>query len=350
MKRAMKAVVVKGPMDFGVEDVPIPQCPEKGILLKVHACGLCGSDLRTLRYGHHRITFPWIIGHEISGRVVEVGSQCRTKWKEGDMLCMGPPVYCGDCEFCISGRFELCENQREIAQAWPGGFAEYVVIPPEAVPLSPIQRVPDNLDPAIAAVAEPMSSCVHAQERAQVGLGDTVVVIGVGPIGCIHINIAKIRGAEKVIAVDINETRLEMCKDYEPDYLVSAAQADAVEEVRRLTGGRGAEVIITANPDPATQVQAVEMAKKLGRILLFGGLPADQACPRINTNIVHYNGLQLIGATTFGPRHYVTALKLLAGGRISGEKFLTHRFALADFKEGVRLAMEGRVRKAVFLP
>jgi L-iditol 2-dehydrogenase len=350
MKRIMKAVVVKAPMNFDIEQVPIPFCPPEGILLKVHACGLCGSDLRTLRFGHPDVKFPWIIGHEISGAVVEVGPACRAKWKTGDTLCVGPVVYCGSCEFCINGKFEFCENHREIAQVWPGGFAEYVAIPPESVNFGTIQLVPKNLDPAIAAVAEPISSCIHAQERAQVGLGDTVVVIGVGPIGCVHINLAKVRGADKIIAADINESRLELVKDYEPDYIINAAKTDLVKEVRHLTHGKGADVIVTANPSPVTQIQAVEMAKKAGRILLFGGLPADQACPQVNMNIVHYNALHLIGATTFGPRHYATAVKLLASGRISGEKFLTHRFALTDFKEGVKQAMEGKVRKAVFLP
>ena len=350
MKQTMKAVVVKAPMDFGISDVPLPQCPDEGILLKVYACGLCGSDLRTLRFGHSEVTFPWIIGHEISGEVIQVGPACRAKWKEGDILCVGPVVYCGDCEFCINGKFEYCENHREIAQVWPGGFAEYVAIPPESVKFGTIQQVPANLDPAIAAVAEPISSCIHAQERAQVGLGDSVVVIGVGPIGCVHINLAKVRGADRIIAADINESRLELARDYQPDHLINAAKTDLVKEVRRITNGRGADVVITANPSPTAQIQAVEMAKKTGRILLFGGLPADQACPGVNMNIVHYNALHLIGATTFGPRHYAAAVRLLASGRISGEKFVTHRFALADFKEGVKQAMEGRVRKAVFLP
>ena len=346
----MKAVLVKAPMDFAVTDVPVPKCPDKGLLLKVYACGLCGSDLRTLRSGHHRVTLPWIIGHEISGTVAQTGDSYTGPWECGDMLSVAPLVFCGKCRFCRQKRYELCENYREIAQVWPGGFAEYMAVPEEAISLGTIQRVPENLDPAVAAVAEPISSCVHAQEKGAIAPGETVVVMGAGPIGCVHINLARVRGAETIIAVDINEYRLELCRDYQPDHIVNAAKTDPVERIRQLTNGRGADVIITANPAPSAQVQAVEMAAKAARILLFGGLPADQCCPQINTNLIHYNALHLIGTAIFAPRHHIEALNLLAEGKIDGEKFITHRFPLSDFKDGVKLAMEGKVRKAVFLP
>ncbi|MBE0535719.1 MAG: alcohol dehydrogenase catalytic domain-containing protein [Phycisphaerae bacterium] len=350
MTATMKAVIVRAPNDFAVEDVSRPECPRGGLLLKVLACGLCGSDLRTLCHGHHRVTLPWTIGHEISGCVVETGFSGAGPWKPGDMLAVGPLVFCGRCDFCFDGRYELCDGYREIAQHWPGGFAEYIAIAPEAVERGVIQHIPAGLDPAIAAVAEPISSCIHAQEQGQIGLGDTVAVIGVGPIGSMHLELARLRGAWRTLAIDIDVSRLKLCEDYAPDEVIDAARTDAVAEVRRITQGRGADVVITANASPAAQVQAVEMARKGGRILLFGGLPQDQARPGIDTNLIHYNMLRVIGTTIFAPRHYAMALHLLAGGRIDGQRFVTHRFGLADFRQGVELAMQGKVRKAVFIP
>lgn len=350
MSATMKAVIVRAPMDFSVEEVPVPPCPAGGLLLKVRACGLCGSDLRTLRGGHRKVTFPWTIGHEISGQVVEAGEGYDGPWQIGDMLAVGPLVFCGRCDFCLTDRHELCEGYREIAQAWPGGFAEYLAIPAEAVERGTIQRVPERLDPVFAAVAEPIASCIHAQEQGQVGPGQTVVVIGVGPIGSIHITLARSRGASRVIAADVDETRLEQCADYEPDARVNAARLDLVRAVRRLTNEKGADVVITANPAPAAQIQAVEMAAKGGRILFFGGLPADQSRPGIDTNLIHYNALHVIGTTIFAPSHYTSALEFLASGRISGQKFVTHRFALRDFRGGAELALQGKVRKAIFIP
>jgi L-iditol 2-dehydrogenase len=345
----MKAVMVHSPGEFGIGYVPVPDTPERGMLLKVMACGLCGSDLRTLRSGHHRVNLPWIIGHEISGEVVDLGSKYDGPWKETDMLAVGPLAYCGKCDFCLDGTYELCEGYLEIAQEWPGGFAEYVAIPEECVRLGTIQRVPDGLNPSLASVSEPISSCVYAQEKGQVGLGDVVVIIGTGPIGCIHIMVAHARGAETVIVADILDGRLELAKAFGPDEVINAAETDLVDEVRNLTSGKGADVIVTATPAAVSQVQAVEMARKGGRVLLFGGLPKDQSKPGVDMNIVHYNALHLIGTTIFAPRHQRIAIQLLASGRLRAEKLVTE-LPLTDFRKGVAMAMEGKALKVVFVP
>jgi L-iditol 2-dehydrogenase len=350
VKETMKAVVVRAPMEFDVEDVPVPECPEGGFLLKVIACGLCGSDLRTLRGGHRKVTFPWIIGHEICGVVVAVGSDYQGPWEVGERLAVGPNAYCGVCDFCIDGSYELCENYHEIAQKWPGGFAEYIVIPEECVRLGTIHRLPEGLDPALAGISEPISSCVNAQDRGQVGLGDTVVIIGSGPVGCAHISLARARGADKVFIADIVDDRLQLAEPFEPDATINASKTDLVEEVRRLTDGKGADVVITATPAPIASVQAVEMARKAGRILIFGGLPKDNSKPGVDMNIVHYEALQIIGTTAFAPRHQRTALKFLASGRVPGDKLITHRFPLSEFRTGAMMALEGKVLKAVFFP
>lgn len=346
----MKAVVVRAPMAFDVEEVAAPEVPPGGLLLDVKACGLCGSDLRTLRSGHRKVTLPWTIGHEICGVVAETGPGYAGPWQRGELLSLGPVVYCGRCDFCQEGRYELCESYREIAQAWPGGFAEQMAVPAEAVRLGVIERVPAGVDPASAAIAEPISSCLNAQEKGQVGLGDTVVIIGSGPIGCIHSTLARLHGAEKVFIADVNAERLKLAEPFAPDALIDVSQTDLVAEVRRLTNGRGADVVITATPAPVAAVQAVEMARKGGRILLFGGLPKDESRPGVDLNIVHYNALHLIGTTIFAPRHYRLAVKLVAAQRIPVEKLITHRFPLTDFNRGATMALEGSVLKAVFEP
>ena len=350
MKDQMRAVVVTAPGEYGLARTDRPACPEKGLLLRVLACGLCGSDLRTLRSGHSRITFPWIIGHEVAGLVVERGTGYRERWQVGDRLAVAPMVYCGECTACVAGRHELCENARELGQQWAGGFAEYMALPEEALRLGAIQPVPDGLDPVIAAVAEPAASCVNAQEKGQVGLGDTVVIIGSGPIGCIHTSIARARGAARVLIADVFPERLRLCAPFGPDDTIDASREDLVEAVMRRTAGRGADVVITANPVPQTQVQAVEMAAKGGRVLLFGGLPHDRSTPGIDTNRIHYRGLQLIGTTTFAPRHHVTALSLMQTGRIPGDRLVTHQMPLSRFEEGVALASGGKALKVVYIP
>lgn len=350
MPPTMPAVVVRAPMEFAVEEVPVPEVEPEGFLLQVEACGLCGSDLRTLRVGHRKVVFPWIIGHELCGRLVETGASYDGPWQVGERLAIGPIVYCGSCDFCQEGRYELCENYREIAQAWPGGFADFIAIPPEAVRLGNIRVVPDDVDPAFAAITEPLSSCLNAQEKGQVSLGDTVMVIGSGPVGCIHVALARARGAHRIFIADMVDERLRLAEAFEPDATINVARVDLVEEVRRLTGGKGADVVVTATPAPVAQVQAVEMARKGGRILLFGGLPKDNSKPGVDMNIVHYNALHLIGTTVFAPRHHRQAVDLVTSGRFPMDKLVTHRFALDAFVEGAMLALEGQVLKAVFLP
>lgn len=346
----MKAVIIHAPGDFGVYDADKPVCPDGGILVKVLAVGLCGGDLRTIRMGHHRVKLPFIVGHEVSGQVVELGRRYAGPWQMGDRLAIAPVVYCGVCDFCQDGVFELCTGYKELAQSWPGGFAEFMAIPPEAVVRGTIQKIPEGIDPVHATIVEPLSSCVNAQEKGHVGLNDTVVVIGAGPIGTFHLELARARGAKTVIVADVNRDRLRLIEPFYPDHLISVAAVNLVDEVRRVTNGRGADVVITANPVPETQVQAVEIARKGGRVLLFGGLPKDKARPGIDMNLVHYNALHLIGTTIFAPGHNRIAMDLVATGRVSAEKIISHVLPLSQFSGAVKLAMEGVARKVVFVP
>ncbi len=350
MAGTMKAVMVRRPMEFGVEEIPRPATPRDGLLLQVEACGLCGSDLRTLRSGHRKVNLPWVIGHEICGSVVDCGPDSGSQWKKDDRLAVGPLAYCGVCDFCRAGRFELCENQKEIGQAWPGGFAEYVAVPGECVRLGNIQAVPKEMPSEHAAIAEPVSSCINAQEKAEVGLGDTVVIIGTGPIGCIHAALARARGAFRVIMVDISSDRLNAAKPFEPDVLVNADQKNPVEVVFETTDGKGAEIVIVATPAPVATVQAVEMARKGGRVVQFGGMPRDDSTPGVDMNLVHYRGLHIIGTTTFSPKHNLIAMKLLQSGMVPADKLISHVFSLDEFEKGAHMALEGKVLKGVFVP
>ena len=350
MEPYMKALIVKAPLDFDIREVPAPVPEEEGLLVKVLACGLCGSDLRTLKHGHRKVNFPWTLGHEVCGEVIETGKKYLGKYRTGDILAIAPLVYCGHCDYCYDGRFELCTAYRELAQAWPGGFAELMAIPPEALQRGTILEVPYGMSPLHASLVEPLSSCVHAQEKGNIGLDDTVVIIGSGPIGCLHIELARSRGARKIIVADVDPSRLKFAEAFSPDYIINSEESDLVERLMEITSGRGAEVVITANPVPSTQVQAVEMAAKGGRILLFGGLPKEDATPGINTNLIHYNALSLIGTTIFAPRHNRVAMEMISSGRVSAEKIISHVFPLSDFKKGAELAMEGKALKVIFEP
>ncbi len=321
------------------------------MVVKVMACGFCGSDLRTFKSGHARVNPPWIIGHEIAGVVEEIDPSI-IHFRVGDRVAVAPPVYCGKCWYCKRGVFYLCVNQREIAQAWPGGLAEYIAIPLEAMVFGSIHHIPQGLSFEEAAISEPASSCVNAHELAGTSLEDVVVVIGAGPIGCFHVEIAKARGARMVVLMDVLEERLRLASAFAPDFLVkSETDSNAhVEKVKELTDGFGASVIVVACPSGEAQKDAITMAAKGGRVLFFGGLPKDQGQVLLDSNAIHYKGLFVIGATTFSPKHHEMALHLFATSKIHAQDYITHLLPLEEFEKGIEALLTGNALKVVFRP
>ena len=350
MSKTMKAMVIHAPMQYEVTDVPVPEPASGELRLKVEAVGLCGSDLRTIRSGHKHVQFPWTLGHEICGTVEALGDDFEGPWNVGDRLSVGPNTYDPADPYCVEGRHELSEEIREIGQAWKGGFAEKMIIPRESVLMGNLLPAPAQLDSIYAAIVEPGSSVIHAHEKANTHMGDTVLIMGAGPIGCLHVAVARASGAEKVFLADLVEKRLELAAAFEPDALINMKEKDLAQEVRQLTGGAGPDVVITANPAASSRVTAVELAAKAARVVLFGGLPHDDSKPGVDMNLVHYKNLTLVGISKFAPRHFRRSLQMLASGRIPGEKLVTHVLPLSEFDKGVRLAMNGEALKVVYKP
>ncbi|MGQ9622999.1 MAG: alcohol dehydrogenase catalytic domain-containing protein [Candidatus Caldatribacteriaceae bacterium] len=348
----MKALVFLGPGNMEIQNVPRPSCSEEGMVVKVEACGLCGSDLRTYQSGHPRVNPPWVIGHEVAGVVVEVGQRVNS-FQEGDRVAVAPPVYCGRCWYCRRGKYYLCLYQRELAQAWPGGFAEYMAIPPEALAFGSIHKIPDGLSFEEAAISEPASSCINAHEIANTSLEDIVVVIGAGPIGCFHVEIARARGAKKIILLEISETRLKLAKEkFSPDHTIQniGNPSNYIEKVWELTDGLGASVVVVACPSGDAQRDAIEMAAKGGRVLLFGGLPKNQRQVLFDSNLIHYRGLHVIGTTTFSPKHHEMALDMFNTKKIHAKEYITHVLPLERFREGIEAIQKGEALKVVLKP
>jgi L-iditol 2-dehydrogenase len=346
----MKALVLHDIMQWSVDEVPVPSVPAGGMLVRVNACGLCGSDLRTIKSGHKSVRLPWILGHEICGEVAAVGAEFTGPWTVGQRLSIGPNVYDPTDRYCIEGRHELSANVREIAQQWPGALAEYVAIPAESVTMGNILPAPEGLECEYAAVVEPGSSVIHAHERARTGIGDTVLVMGSGPVGCLHLAIARACGADKVFMSDIVARRLELAGAFEPDAVIDASTENVAQRVRELTDGIGPTVIVTANPSPEAPVEAVQMVAKGGRVVLFGGLPHGNSAPGVDMNTVHYQNLDLVGLSRFAPRHFRMSLQMLASGRVPGNKLVTKVLPLDQADVGIQAALAGDELKVVFKP
>jgi L-iditol 2-dehydrogenase len=334
-------------MHIELRDVPTPQVPDDGLLLAVRACGVCGSDLRRWREGPAEGSAPLIAGHEISGVVEAVGSR-TTGYVVGEHLAIAPDVHCGLCWYCERGLYNLCDDLRlvGITPGLDGGFAEHMVLSAAVLAGGIVHRVPDAITEEQAALAEPLSSVLAAHATAGTTLGDTVVVMGAGPIGCLHVAVARARGA-RVILSEPSATRRAMAERFQPDLVVDPASEDVVAAVRRATDGRGADVAICANPVAATHAQAVELVRKRGTVVLFGGLPKADPTTVLDGNRIHYSEIRVIGSFSYHPSFHSLALDAIARGTIHSDQVITHTFPLDEVERAFQVAASGEALKVM---
>jgi L-iditol 2-dehydrogenase len=223
-------------------------------------------------------------------------------------------------------------------------------VPGKVLAVDGVNRIPEHVSFEQASLTEPLACVLNGQELARVGEGDAVVVLGAGPIGCLHVRLARSRGASTVAIIDVNEGRLELAARAEPDASIDGSKDDPIDAVRKLTDGRGADVVITATGVGRAQEQALEMAALRGRISLFGGLPKDDSTIRFDSNLVHYRELSLHGAYGSAPRHNREALRLIAGGEVRVDDLITHRVPLADVGRAIDTVISGTGLKVVVEP
>lgn len=345
----MEAVVFRGPNDFGLEEVETPKCPENGVLIKVEAVGLCGSDVRTFGCGHKDVKPPHVLGHEAAGEIVESKNK---DYPVGERVVLNPLIkLCGECYFCKHDLKNHCSNKKVLGTELPGGYAQYVALPQECCTSDSIINVPAGYNLDLIPLAETTSSVYSTQEFANVKDGDTVVIIGAGPLGNLHSAIAKARGAKKVIISEPSESRLEMAHRFDTnDVFVNPTKEDLLEVVMKETDNIGADVVITACPVGAVQEQATHLLKPRGKVILFGGLPKDNCHVSFDSNLIHYQELVLYGGYAYGPEVFAKAVDLIVSGKIDASKFVTHILPLKDIKEGINDIKTGAAIKVVLKP
>jgi L-iditol 2-dehydrogenase len=245
----------------------------------------------------------------------------------------------------------VCTRQESMGYHYDGGFAQFMVVPAKVLAVDGVNRVPEAVGFAEASVTEPLACVLNGQELARVGDGDDVVVVGSGPIGCLHVRLARARGAARVFLVDINADRLALAAALvAPDATVDAGHTDAVDEIRKLTDGRGADVIITAAASGAAQEQALLMAAPQGRISFFGGLPKDNPVIACDSNLVHYRELTIVGANGSSPAHNAGALGLIASGSVPVADLITRRLPLDRALEAFDVVARGEAIKVTVEP
>jgi L-iditol 2-dehydrogenase len=345
----MRVARLYAPGDLRIEDAPLPEPGPGEVTIRVRSCATCGTDAKIFHHGHHHISLPRVLGHEIAGEVADVGPGVE-RWSPGDRVQVIAAIPCGACYYCQRGQETVCEDLESIGYQYDGAFAEFMRVPRKVIDVEGVNRIPAGVPFEAASLTEPLACVLNGQEIADVREGDTVVILGAGPIGCLHTRLARARGATKVILSDINQTRLDLAARAQPDALINGAKEDPVDAVRKLTDGRGAEVVITATGAGQAQEQALEMAARRGRISLFGGLPRDNSIIRFDSNLVHYRELFVVGAYGSAPRHNREALALISSGAVPVEDLITHRLSLGEVHRAIDTVTKGEGLKAVIEP
>ncbi len=346
----MKVARFHAPGDVRLEDIAEPVNGPDELLIRVRNCSTCGTDVKIWRFGHHHIVPPRVMGHEIAGEVVGVGADVDG-WPVGERVQVIAAIPCGECAECRAGRMTVCPNQESIGYHYDGGFATHMVVPAKVLRVDGVNRIPEGVSFAEASVAEPLACVLNGQNLARVGVGDDVVVIGSGPIGCLHVRLARARGARRVFLADLNRARLDLAAGLvRPDAAICGDETDVVDAVMKLTDGRGADVVITAAASGAAQEQAVAMAARQGRISFFGGLPKDNPIIRLDSNLVHYRELTIVGANGSSPAHNAEALRLIASGEVPVADLITHRLPLTEVLEAFAIVARGDAIKVTIEP
>jgi len=334
----VKAAVFHGPGDLRIEERCTPAVTSDGVLVRVEACGICGTD-RHIVHGEFLTSPPVIIGHEFAGTVLEVGPKVPDL-AVGDRVAIDPNMPCGVCRPCRRGRIHLCENLRALGVDVDGGFAEYCV-----VPRAQCYRLPEGVSTLEGALTEPLACCLRGIDQAGVRAGDVVAVIGGGAIGQMLAGLARLSGAARVVLSEPLEARRRMALDLGADAVLDPRHEDPLAPGGPLEGG--ADVVIEAVGSRATTAQAVEWAAPGGTVVWFGVTPPGQTI-EVEPNLIFRKELTIVGAR-INPFTHARALALMGSGRLRVGPLITRRIAL-DELPAVLEAPAGEDVKTVVVP
>ncbi len=335
----MKAGLLKAPNDLSFETVPDPALTAGDMLIRVKAATVCGTDIRIFRGRKTAgVRYPSILGHEFAGEIVDNGGHGGFACGEAVAVC--PAIPCGYCECCKRGYENVCRNLTAIGYEIDGAFAEYIRIPAAAVHARNVFRLPAGVSWEKAALIEPLSCVLNGQQKIEVGVGDTVVILGSGPIGLLHVKLARFSGAQTIIVSEPSAGRREAAIAAGADAVVDPTREDLQAVVRGHTKGFGADKVIVAIGVAKLANDALALARYRGHVSLFAGFSASEMAT-LDVNLIHYNELIVTGSFGLNRLQFEKSLDMIASGRIEVETMLTHRFELSEIVQALATAEQG---------
>ena len=322
----MKEVVLHGPGELRIEDVPDPVLPVGGVIIEPVTVGVCGSDVRTWRHGSPRLKAPQVLGHEVGGNIR--ASDVPTL-PVGMAVAVCPGAPCLECNACQAGRHNLCRRRKVLGYDTPGGMAEACAVPSDWVRSGGVVPLPASLSPVFGAVAEPTHTVLNGHDEARIGPKDSVLVLGLGPIGVLHVAVARSRGASPVLGADINPERVAGAAGLLGSSATVLMSGDWEEDARGMTQDRlGFDVVVLATGAKAAVATAVGLVAPGGRILAFAGLPPESGMVDVDLNAVHYRQISLVGAFGGTPPHFRRAVRWLSDSSLDLARYTPVRFPL----------------------
>lgn len=333
----MRAAVYRGPSNISIETVPVPKISDGEILLRVHACGICGTDLKKIEYG--LVPPPRIFGHEIAGTVVETGSKV-TRFKAGDRVTTHHHIPCRKCFYCERKLFSQCEFYRRTGttagfEPAGGGFAEYVRVMDWIVEEGTV-LIPDDISFEEASFLEPLNTCLKALETAELKQGEVIVVYGQGPVGSLMMQAARCSGAQ-VIGLDFLQSRLNIARELGAFAALNPESDDVPGAVAKMTENRGADLAIVAAANPRAIEDAQRIVRRGGRVLLFANTVPGEMVP-VDASRICVEEKKLIGSYSASIELQEEAARLIFSRKINVARLISHRFALEQLPEGIHLA------------
>jgi len=334
----VKAAVLRGIRDICLKEVSTPEISRNEVLIKVAAAGICGTDIHFYR-GEWEVKTPLIPGHEFSGTIAEVGGSVE-EFAEGDRVVAEPNTVCGSCYFCrMSERNFFCENLLAVGVDVNGAFSEYVKIKNENV-----YRFPDALSFEEAALIEPLACCIRGLDNAAIKIGDSIAIVGAGPIGLLLLQLARMAGASKVIQTDIDKRRLELAKELGADHTVNVREKDPTKAVKDLTGGYGVDVAIEAVGSPEALTQAMALTRRGGRLNIFGVSPQG-AVWRVKPFDLYSKELT-ITASYRSPFTFQRAVEMASSSELRLKPLISHTFPLHEIARAFEI-LDRRLERVV---
>ncbi|MBN2322335.1 MAG: alcohol dehydrogenase catalytic domain-containing protein [Spirochaetes bacterium] len=327
----MKAAVLEALEKMTVKEIPRPDCGPDEAVLKVEACAVCGSDIRIYHYGNDRVHPPTVIGHEVSGRVVEAGHNV-TRVKVGDRVAIGADVPCGRCYWCRNGMGTNCKLNYATGYQFEGGFQEYMLLNRTTLDYGPVTPIGDTLSFDEAALAEPLACALNGLELARFSFGRSICIIGLGPIGCMMLELAGIYGASRVFAAQRSKVRLELARRFLPGArFIAIEKEELVDTVMEETDGEGVDLVVTTASSVKAHEDAIKMVRHRGWVNLFGGLK-NQPPLCIDSNLIHYKECFVMGSHGSLPHHHEQAVGLILEKKVHANWYISEVFGLDDIQ------------------